>query len=224
MTSSSFVSQGNPFQIYEYPSRADGKKYPAILLLHGNAGLTEPYGDQIRGFAEDLSRLGYFAAVPKYYQDDVPHLTDTTPHAQILSDAIENVSKRLGVDPARIGLIGFSLGATTCMTLISSQPKGSISVFADFFGFLTQDIRGNADRFPPTIMFHNKDDIPVPVTNSEELDKLLSAASVTHHFVPPYTEDWQELHHSFEPGGSADKDSRQRATEWFVKYLPPVGI
>ncbi len=223
MIEGSFSSQGNTFRIFTYPSPADGKKYPAVLLVHGNAGLIAPYGDQIRGFAEDLSKLGYFAAVPKYYQNDEPHLTDTTPHVQTLSDAIEDVSKRPGVDSARIGLIGFSLGAATCMSLISSRPKGTISVFADFFGFLTPAIKREVGRFPPTIIFHNEDDLVVPVKNSEDLDNLLKSAAVTHQFVPPYTENWQEFDHAFEPGGTADKDSRKRATEWFVKYLPPVG-
>ncbi len=224
MIQSRYDSHGIKYPISLFPCPVDGKRYPAVMLIHGNAGLVPPYGDQIRGFAEDLSKLGYFAAVPQYYQDDAAHLGDTTPHVRAISDAIADVSKRPEVDPARIGLIGFSLGATTCMTLISSQPKGTISVFADFFGFLTQEIKHEVGRFPPTIIFHNQDDIPVPVQNSIDFDAWLTSAAVTHQFVKPYKEDWQEIDHSFKPEGDADKDSRKRATEWFVKYLQPVGI
>lgn len=226
MALDSFISQGARFQVDVYPGPADGKKYPAVLLVHGNAGLNSPFGNQIRGFAEDLSVLGYFTAVPKYYRDDKPHLTDTTPHVQTISDAIADASSRPGVDTTRIGLIGFSLGAATCMTLISSRPKGTISVFADFFGFLTPEIKQEVGRFPPTIILHNKNDnVIVPVQNSFDLDKLLRDEGIENLLVPPYDEIW-ELggNHSFKPGGRADVDSRAKATAWIVKHLKPVGI
>lgn len=226
MIQSKYDSQGITFPISLFPCPSDGKKYPAVLLVHGNAGLIPPFGNQIRGFAEDLSVLGYFAAVPKYYRDDNPHLTDRTPHVQTISDAIEDVSGRPGVDRTRIGLIGFSLGAATCMTLISSRPKGTISVLADFFGFLTPEIKQKVGHFPPTIILHNKNDNRiVPVQNSYDLDKLLSDEGIEHLLVPPYDEIW-ELggNHSFKPGGLADVDSRAKATAWIVKHLKPVGI
>ena len=46
-------------QDYRQPRPADGKKYPVILLVHGNFGLGPPYGEQIQSFARDLAGLGY---------------------------------------------------------------------------------------------------------------------------------------------------------------------
>ena len=222
MPAETFLSLGKHYKVFTFPSLADGKKYPAVLLVHGNAGLTAPFGDQIRGFAEDLSKLGYFAAVPKYYDDDEPHVIDQTPHVQTLADAIAEIAKRPGVDPVRVGLIGFSLGATTCMTYIAAKPSGTIGVFADFFGFLTAEIRTGVSKFPPTIILHDAYDGIVDVQNSLDLDGLLPGI---HQLVPPYDEKWPIVrNHSFKPGGNADKDSRQKATAWFVKHLPPVGI
>ena len=179
-------------------------------------------GDQIRSFAKDLAGLGYLTAVPQFYSDDNPHITDTTPYVQTLRDAVAAMAGRSDADGDRLGLIGFSLGATTSMTYVASSPLRAVKVLADFFGFLTSDIRTGVSKFPPTIILHNKNDRIVAVQNSVELDRLLTPTT-NHEFVPPYDESWQEVNHSFRPGGTADVDSRAKSTAWFVNYMPPVG-
>jgi len=224
MLPSTFDSQGDKFDMFLYPS-PPGKRYPLVVLAHGNAGLTAPFGDQIRSFAEDLSKLGYFTAVPKYYTDNEPHLFDQTPHTQTLTDAIDENFKRPEVDSSRVGLIGFSLGATTSMTYLVDYPAGTVKVFADFFGFLTGYIRNEVSHFPPTILLHNKNDEIVPVQNSIDLASLLAGKGIEHLLVPPYNAVWpQGFNHSFKPGGPEDVHSRAQATAWFVKHLPPVGV
>ncbi len=221
MSTTTFVSGKTPYKITIYSAPADGKKYPVILLVHGNFGLGPPYGDQIRGFAKDLAGRGYMTAVPQYYEDDKLHLNDTVPHDQTLADAIAAVASRADADAGRLGLIGFSLGAATAMTFIASNPPGTVKVLADFFGFLTPTIRGGVSKFPPTIILHNKNDLIVPVQNAEELDRLLPR-TIDHQFIP-YNEQWQEVNHAFEPGGTADVDSRSKTSAWFTKHLPAIG-
>jgi predicted esterase len=78
-------------------------------------------------------------------------------------------------------------------------------------------------RFPPTIIVHSKSDEIVPLKNSQELDRLLPAAT-DHQLVPPYDEQWEPgVGHAFKPGGVADVDSRSKVTQWFVTHIPPVG-
>jgi carboxymethylenebutenolidase len=221
MTEQTFTSAGVTYNITINPAPSDGKKYPFILLVHGNAGLVAPFGDQIRGFAKDLANLGYLTAVPQYFADNNPHLGDTTPHDQTLADAIKAVAARPDADPDRLGLIGFSLGATTSMTYIASHPAGTVKALADFFGFLTPAIEAGVAKFPPTLILHNDKDKIVPVSNSERLDLLLP--STTAHKFVPYIEYWLEVNHSFKPSGLVDVDSRKQATDWFSKHLPPVG-
>ena len=223
MSSETFLSQQKSYKITVYPAPPDGKKYPIVFLLHGNFGLGSPYGDQIQAFAKDLASKGYITAVPQYYLDDNPHLTDVDPKVQILTDAIAAVASRSGVDPDRLGLIGFSLGAMTAMTYISSNPSAKVKVLADFFGFLTPAIRSGVSSFPPTIIFHNKNDQVVHIQNSEDLDRLLP--STIEHQLIEYDEEWLEgFNHAFKPMGNADVDSRLRTVVWFTKHLPPIGI
>lgn len=220
MSDNTFVSAGKKYKISVYSAAPSGKRFPMILLVHGNFGLGAPYGEQIRGFAKDLASHGYVTAVPQYYQDDGPHLTDTAPHDRTLADA---VADRPDADASRLGLIGFSLGAATAMTFIASNRPGTVKVLADFFGFLTPTIQAGITKFPPTIIFHNKNDLIVAVANSENLNRLLPSTT-DHQLVPPYDEHWQEtMNHAFRPGGPADVDSRSKATDWLVKHLPPAG-
>jgi carboxymethylenebutenolidase len=142
------------------------------------------------------------------------------PHVPTLSTAIGKIAGRPDADPDRLGLIGFSLGAATAMTYIAANPPGKVKVLADFFGFLTPTILSRVGHFPPTIIFHNKDDQIVPVWNSQELDRLLPS-TIEHELVPPYDEQWQGINHAFRPGGAADLDSRQKAEDWFITHLPP---
>ncbi len=220
MTPGTFVSKGQTYKITVNGTPATTGKSPVVMFIHGNFGLGPPYGAQIGGFATDLNRLGYVTAVPQYYTDDAPHLMDTTPHVQTLADAVAFVTARPDADPTRVGLIGFSLGGATAMSYIASQPPDAVKALADFFGFLTDEIRREVTKFPPAILFHNKNDQIVPVTHSRELDRLLPA--VIEHRLVEYDEHWQQVNHAFQPGGAADVDSRAQATKWFLAHLPPT--
>jgi dienelactone hydrolase len=109
------------------------------------------------------------------------------------------------------------------MTFVATNPPGTVKALADFYGFLTPTIRSGVSRFPPTIIVHNQNDEIVPLKNSQELDRLLPAAT-DHQLVPPYDEQWEPgFNHAFNPGGAADVDSRSKVTRWFITHIPPVG-
>jgi carboxymethylenebutenolidase len=221
MSSETFTSGSKTYKMTVYPAPADGAKHPMILLLHGNFGLAEPYGDQIQNFAKEIAKLGYLTAVPQYYPDDDRHLTDRdpNPHVLTLSAAIGKVAARADADPDWLGLIGFSLGAATVMTYIAESAPGKVKALADFYGFLTPAIQSGLGNFPPTIIFHNNPDQIVLVGNSEELDRLLPS-TIAHELVT-YDERTEPGYHAFRPGGPADLDSRVKAKDWFITHLPP---
>ena len=60
---------GATFNIDIAPAPADGKRYPVVVLVHGNFGLADPFGAQLRDFTEEVAALGYLAALPTYYND-----------------------------------------------------------------------------------------------------------------------------------------------------------
>src|SRR4051794_17570605 len=112
MTVETFTTDsGENFEIEIAPAPADGKKYPIVVLIHGNLGLADPFGRQLRDFTQDIARLGYLAALPTYYSKDHSDLRDTNigAHVPALTAAIKHLMKRPDADPDRLGLVGFSL-------------------------------------------------------------------------------------------------------------------
>ena len=218
-----FTSAGTTYSITVYPGPTDGKRYPIVLVLHGNAGLNPPFGPQIQDFAKKLAGCGYVTAVPQYYPDDQPHLRDADPHPKVptLDDAVNKVAGRSDADDGRLGLVGYSLGAAIAMTYIASNP-GKAKVLVDFFGPINSKIENGIGNFPPTIILHNKNDVIVEYENSTKLNNLLS--TLVEHQLVDYDENFeQQGNHPFRPNGPADLDSRKKATDWVVEHLPPTG-
>ena len=220
MSMTTFQSGGGIYKITVYPPPADGRRYPILVFVHGNAGLGGQFGAQIHAFAKRTAAEGYCTAVPQYYVDDEPHLMDAMPKDDVLADAIDALNVLPDVDVARMGLVGFSLGAATVMEYVAKRQPGAVSVLADFFGFLTPSIRSAASRFPPTVIFHNRHDRIVDAQHSRELDQLLGSVD---HGLSEYDEQYLGVNHSFSPGGAADLDSQAKTISWCEKYLPPVG-
>jgi dienelactone hydrolase len=126
-------------------------------------------------------------ALPQYYRDNLPHLTDgdPRPHVPTLADAIAKIASRTDADSDRLGLVGYSLGAGTSMTYIASNLPGKVKVLVDFFGPIEGNsiIASGVGKFPPTLIFHNtKDDVVKFVPNSEALDSMLPK-SVEHLLI-----------------------------------------
>ncbi len=227
---------GTTFKIEIAPAAADGKRYPVVVLVHGNFGLSAPFGDQLRDFTKEVAALGYLAALPTYYPDVQPHLTDVdiAGHLPTLTAAVAHLSSRPDADLTRLALVGFSLGGGVAMAYIDASAAGAVTVFADFYGLLPPGLLGapgagvGVAKFPPTILFHNENDPLVPVAkNSELLADALAGAGIVHDPVRPYhwyTDDWdQGGFHAFRPGGPADLDSRARTKKWLTTHMPPTG-
>lgn len=52
MSGDTFMSGSVPHKITMYPAAVYSDKRPIILVLHGNAGLNPPFGEQIQDFAD----------------------------------------------------------------------------------------------------------------------------------------------------------------------------
>jgi dienelactone hydrolase len=100
-----------------------------VVLIHGNLGLADPFGPQLRDFTEDIARLGYLAALPAYYPTGQSDLRDTDIHAHVpvLTAEIKYFRTRSDADSDRLGLIGFSLGGGIAMSYIAASPAGTVN-------------------------------------------------------------------------------------------------
>ena len=86
---------------------------PAVIVLHSGSGLLPYYLD----FAAALQRKGYITITPKYCFDRKDcDLGDHSEQLRRIADAYDRLKTLPGVDPNRIGLVGFSRGASRAIS------------------------------------------------------------------------------------------------------------
>jgi predicted dienelactone hydrolase len=104
----------------------DGDRLPLIVISHGTAGSAVSHADT----ALSLAEKGFIVIAPTHPGDTFqaasqigPWLINRERHVQRTIDAALTAWKdRRHVDPRRIGLFGFSAGATTGLIAIGGKP------------------------------------------------------------------------------------------------------
>jgi dienelactone hydrolase len=225
---------GESFAIERRPRDVDTVKRPVVVLLHGVDGLSQFSGPQIFGFADELAKAGYVVFVPTYFgakdgpvggfpnlKDIMARIDRVNQYGQRVAKAVEVARAQPDADGGRVALVGFSLGGGLALERAEAS-TGEIRAAVDFFGYIGSDqIYKDVAKLPPTIVFHNPKDGIVAPDYSRKLLEALNKTTVAHdgHFLDddnPLAKD-----HFFQPGGDADKKSRELTLKWLAKYLKP---
>ncbi len=112
---------------------------PGILVAHDWTG----YGPFTRARAEDLAHLGYIALALDMYGQGVhaanpgeagklsaPFYQDPQLFRRRAQAALDELRRQPGVDPARLGAIGFCFGGTTVLELVrAGAPLAAVVTF-----------------------------------------------------------------------------------------------
>jgi len=209
----SYESGGKRIVIDEYPSAKAGKR-PALILLHGSAGLLFP-GLDLQQRARDLSAQGYAVFVPHFFNrtghfmvrpsgvhKNLPAWTST------VRDAVSYVAAQPNVDASRIGLMGHSLGGY--LSLGTAAQDSRVDVVIEASGALD---RGGVKRMPPTLILHGAKDKTVPVAKADRLESLLQRLGTPYqkHIYP------DEAHIL---SRAAMRDATQRIQSFLARYFP----
>jgi carboxymethylenebutenolidase len=167
-------------QTVEYPSGnevvrsvlsrpARGAASPAIILVHGNSGLTEWLKDQ----GKRLAGKGYVAlAVDLYRGEVVTDLMDAhimergLPEDRVLTDltsAVDYLEKRPDVQPNSIGIIGWDMGGGYALDAAIREPR--LRAVAVCYGRLSTDANALATLKAPVLgIFAGRDEGIPPET------------------------------------------------------------
>ena len=138
---------------------ATGGPHPAVLLLHGSDGLAGS-GPRFRLMMQALAGLGYAALLPHYFDrtgdDDLGVGTNRARAIEqsfplwreTIAEAVSEAARLPGIDPDRIGLCGFSLGAFLALGVAARQPQ--VRCVIEFCGGLPDDLTGQSFTLPPS--------------------------------------------------------------------------
>lgn len=193
----------------------DVKKAPAVLILHGGAGMTQR-ADDFRRYARDLAARGYVAFLPHYFDATGSTTMDRVTPAKLsawittIHDAVTFASQHEAVDGTHIGLIGFSLGSL--VGLSEAREDGRIKAMSEYYFGGLNLMPLSSGRFPPTLILHGEADRTANVENAYRLKAMLEKQGVAYEMKTYPRKD-----HAFD--ATDPTDAWQRTLKFLDKYL-----
>lgn len=187
---------------------------PAIIGLHGSGGdwvgLAEP--------ASALAAQGFAVYVLHYFDrtgtreagDRSAIFRHFFSWAKTLWDATSFVASQPQVDPERIGMLGFSLGAYLALSNAAVDPR--IRAVVEYFGGLPKEVKLIMRRFCPVLILHGDADPTVPVEEAYHLQRVLEDRKLPYeiHIYPG-------VGHRFTD--DIGRDAAERTLAFFQKHL-----
>jgi dienelactone hydrolase len=140
----------------------------AVVIAYGSDGMIDnahgKWATMLREYAGDLAAKGYTAIIPNYflttgtaagsidYQGDGAQIVflNRSTWALALNEAITHATTLPGIDPKRIGLVGFSLGGHLGLRL-----RSSIKVLVEFFAPWLDGIGAGGPGSPLQVQIHH---------------------------------------------------------------------
>jgi carboxymethylenebutenolidase len=215
-----FESGGKPIRLDCFTPNGNGQRYPTVISLYGSgggfAGMTEPASLLAsQGFAVYI--LHYFDRTGTSFADKETIFRHFPIWVKTLWDAISHIEKEPQVDPERIGLLGFSLGAY--LSLSDAAVDKRVRAVVEFFGGLPKEMRFFMRRFCPVLILHGDADTTVPVEEAYHLQKVLEKKN-----MPYEMQIYPGAGHGFT--GDVWRDAGMRSLAFLKKYLaaspPPL--
>src|SRR5438132_9069065 len=95
-----------------------------------------------------------------------------------LWDSVSFVARQPHVDPERMGLLGFSLGAY--LSLSNATIDSRVRAVVEFFGGMPKEMRFFMRRLCPVLILHGEADSTVPVQEAYDLQNLLEKKGIPY--------------------------------------------
>ena len=180
-TSLVFESGGKPVRLAAYQPEPAAGRLPGVVARHGAGGGVsgmERYAAALaaEGFAVYLLR--YFDRTGTESADKPTILRNFPLWMKTLWDAISFVEKQAVVDPARIALLGFSLGAYLSLANSAIDPR--VKAVVEFFGGMPKEMNLFMRRLCPVLILHGEADATVPVAEAYQLQKLMEKKGMAY--------------------------------------------
>jgi carboxymethylenebutenolidase len=177
-----FDSGGESIRLDCFLPSVNDQRLPAIIGLHGSGGghasMAEP--------ASLLAAQGYAVYVLHYFErtgtthiDGLPTIARNFPAwMKTLWDAVSFVASQRSIDPERIGLLGFSLGAYLALSAAAIDSR--VKIVVDYFGGFPKEMKLFMRRFCPVLILHGEQDATVPVAEAYHLQQMLEKKQIPY--------------------------------------------
>ncbi|MGA8154461.1 MAG: dienelactone hydrolase family protein [Terriglobales bacterium] len=213
----SFESGNKPIRLDCFLPSANGQRFPAVIGLHGSGGghasMAEP-ASLLAGQGFAVYVLHYFDRTGTEEIDGMPTIFRHYPAwMKTLWDAVGFVAAQPQVDPERIGLLGFSLGAYLSLSAASIDSR--VKAVVDFFGGLPKEMKFFMRRLCPVLILHGEQDKTVPVEEAYHLQQLLEKKQ-----IPYEMQIYPGVGHGF--SGEVWRDAGLRTLAFLNKHLTGV--
>lgn len=178
----SFNTGGRSVSLDCFLPESDGQRFPAVISLHGSGGGHATMANPSRGLAAQgfaVYVLHYFDRTGTTEADQKTIFHHFPLWMKTLWDGVSFVEQQAAVDPERVGLLGFSLGAY--LSLSSAAIDHRIKAVVDYFGGLPKEMKLFMRRkLPPVLILHGEADATVPVQEAYHLKSVLEQSAVPY--------------------------------------------
>jgi carboxymethylenebutenolidase len=235
----------------DYFAPAGGGKHPVLIALHAVDGIDDPLAQLYHSAARACAGRGYVVLLVHYFdrtgagKKDVEEYRklfidyfqrkEHTPEqvkrvkaltgqwTEVVRDAV-GYGRALGnVDGERVGLVGFSLGATLALAAATKYDL-KLAALVELFGTLPRERRADVKKLPPTLVIHGEEDKIVPADEAYSLIGRLAARR-----LPYEAEVYAGTAHMFSPDEKAMQwpsffAAQRRTNDFLDKHLRPAAV
>jgi polyhydroxybutyrate depolymerase len=146
-----------------------GRAVPAVLLLHGNGGSAADL-DDVSGLSELGDRRGFLAVYPqglavgagRSFWAAAGRVEAGVDDLRFVADLLDDLQRRLCVDPARVAAAGFSAGGGVAARMACDLAGRVASVAVVSGALYTEPGECRPSRPVPLLDIHGTDDVVVP--------------------------------------------------------------
>lgn len=211
---SAFRSGGKDIALDCFLPASTEQSFPAVVALHGSGGNYSGMAEPARLLAEEgiaVYVLHYFDRTSTIYAESRSTILRNSPFwLKTLWDCVTFVAHQPNVNPEKIGLIGFSLGAYLSLSIAAFDPR--IKAVVEFFGGLPKEVKPFARRYCPVLILHGEADKTVPVREAYDLQQIFE-----RNHVPYEMKIYPNIGHGF--SGPIWQDAGNRTVQFLKKHL-----